>query len=127
MAFANYNYVRQDDAYDYIGNCGPGPRYQDRKKNPNPKNKVEVTASILSAKIYPNPNNGGFNLAYSFPSGSGRLFITDISGRQIFDMDIIGNKGIQLINLSELPNGIYYWKIITGNEIPPNGKIVILK
>jgi hypothetical protein len=27
----------------------------------------------------------------------------------------------------DLPNGIYYWKIFTGNEIPPNGKIVILK
>jgi hypothetical protein len=129
MVFPNGQiYNRSNDGNpDYYSNCGPITGGGDRKKNPTPKKKLETPASILSAKIYPNPSDGNFSLAYSLPNGKGELIITDISGRILYDMNILGTLGNKQINISNFNNGIYYWHIITGNETPPNGKIVVLK
>jgi hypothetical protein len=97
-----------------------------RMKNPNP-DKPKVIEPTLNAKMYPNPSDGNFTLLYSFPFGSGEVFITDLTGRIVYDKFITGITGKESINISNLDNGIYYWKIYTGNEILPNGKIIILK
>ena len=87
--------------------------------------KISSKNSYIS--IYPNPSDGNFNLDYKLPSGKGELIITDIAGRVLYRMNITGINGTQKINIADFVNGIYYWHIISGNEIPPNGKIVVLK
>jgi hypothetical protein len=97
-----------------------------RLKNPNPKNPVTQNISLY-AKIYPNPSDGNFNLDYKLPSGKGELIMTDIAGRVLYRMNITGITGTQKINVADFVNGVYYWHIISGNETPPNGKIILLK
>jgi hypothetical protein len=93
---------------------------------------INVTATKLQfATIYPNPNNGSFTLSYylnnsQLPTLNSQLLITDIAGRQVYSKTITGIEGKENISLP-LNNGIYFWELISGNDIPVKGKIVILK
>jgi hypothetical protein len=93
----------------------------------------DTTTGISEIKIeggiavYPIPTDDNFNLAYTLPSGNGQLLITDITGRLVYSQNISGKSGVQTVDVTNLLNGVYYWRIITANETPPNGKIVVLK
>jgi hypothetical protein len=86
-----------------------------------------IISRDLSVNIHPNPSDGNYYLDYSLPAGAGIIIITDISGREIYTATILGNKGVQKIDITTVNNGVYYWKVTSGNDIPHNGKIVVLK
>jgi hypothetical protein len=77
------------------------PIYQ----NPNNTN--------ISAKIFPNPNNGIFNLEMKLPSNTWvNVSIYDIGGKKIFDLGVIksedvGQPILQRISVSNISNGVY--------------------
>jgi hypothetical protein len=77
------------------------PIYQ----NPNNTN--------ISAKIFPNPNNGIFNLEMKLPSNTWvNVSIYDIGGKKIFDLGVIksedvGQTILQRISVSNISNGVY--------------------
>lgn len=68
-----------------------------------------------SFKIYPNPSSGIFNLEYSENETSVKAVeIYDFQGKlmRIFKME----NGVGQFNISELPNGVYYTRILTENR-----------
>jgi hypothetical protein len=77
-----------------------------------------------SKAIYPNPNNGKFTVNLVSHDVSNTFKLTDMNGREILVKDIMGNGGD--IDISTLCGGIYYWQIISGNEIIDKGKISLL-
>jgi minor extracellular serine protease Vpr len=84
--------------------------------------KLSITPSKgIKREIYvaPNPNNGNFNISIkAFAGESISLFITDVSGKNIFFKDLTSTKDYQLIPV-ELPSlkcGIYFVHLITKNE-----------
>jgi len=84
--------------------------------------------------IYPNPNDGNFTIAYHLSNNSqfsilnSQFIITDVMGREVHHQPITPNSSLLIqINISDLNNGIYFWKMISNNHILDNGKIVIIK
>ncbi|MDQ3108265.1 MAG: T9SS type A sorting domain-containing protein [Bacteroidota bacterium] len=67
-----------------------------------------------TCEIFPNPGNGIFELRFSKPETVKEIYVTDITGKEIFTLQ---NK--TQINLSGYPAGIYFLNIIS-----ENGKMV---
>lgn len=69
-------------------------------------------------KIYPNPNNGTFNLKLSATSGENidiKLF--DIRGRKIYSENLEGQNEIdKIISVNNLNTGMYLLKVNDGNR-----------
>jgi hypothetical protein len=68
--------------------------------------------------IYPNPNNGNFNIQFSSNSGNEiKIIVHDIRGRQIFERKF-NNLGLfnENINLSNVQSGVYMVTVLDGNQ-----------
>lgn len=64
--------------------------------------------------VYPNPSHGIFNIALPAIANEVQIEIYNLSGQQIENI-FIKDKGI--INLSKLPNGIYFVKVIHQHQV----------
>jgi subtilisin-like proprotein convertase family protein len=77
-------------------------------------------SSIQNFSLYPNPNNGDFNIQFNSTSAEAiTLSVYDIRGRQIF-LNTYTNNGFfnQNIQLNNLQSGVYLVKVKDGkNEI----------
>lgn len=82
---------------------------------------------INSISLYPNPTAGNITLSYSQNATVySQFIITDVTGREVYSQQL--NRSTQSnINLTELNNGIYFWKLILGNNISDKGKIAVMK
>lgn len=79
--------------------------------------------------LYPNPNNGNFIVSNLRPDKSGGTYdlrIIDVTGRIVFFQQI-NNSTQSTIDVSYLSNGIYYWQMVSNNNISDKGKIAIIK
>ncbi|NPA67562.1 MAG: T9SS type A sorting domain-containing protein [Chlorobi bacterium] len=75
--------------------------------------------------IYPNPNNGMFNIMFSNDFSKASLKITDISGKIIFEKSNL-NKGLNTFDITNISGGIYFIHINYDNN-PIISKIIINK
>lgn len=85
----------------------------------------EVTVTLNSSSfdenliaIYPNPNNGSFNIQFNSNSGNEiKVLVHDIRGRQIFERSF-NNSGLfnENINLSNVQSGIYMVTVLDGAQ-----------
>lgn len=80
-----------------------------------------------SVSIFPNPNDGNFTI-YNMGFTNYDLQITDLSGREVYHQSIINNSSHKTqIDISDLSNGIYFWKVINYNQIIGVGKVSLIK
>lgn len=73
---------------------------------------------LADFKIYPNPNNGNFNVQFASNSGNAvQISVTDIRGRQIFTKEY-QNTGMfdQNLNLSNVQSGMYMVTVQDGER-----------
>lgn len=80
-----------------------------------------------AASVYPNPNDGNFILSYNLPDNSSDFRIIDIMGKVIYNSKISNTEGKQIINASQLANGVYFWQVYSGNKLFDKGKISVVK
>lgn len=82
--------------------------------------KEENTLSLRTMDLFPNPNNGAFTVRFE-PEQSGPTIITvlDINGRTVYKIELENVEGLyeQEINLGEDVNGIYFLKIMQGENV----------
>lgn len=71
----------------------------------------EQSAPSWDAKIYPNPNNGVFNVMISGSSAALNLLVFNVIGEKVFDLEILGDHGAK-IDLSSLDKGLYVVQIL---------------
>ncbi|PCH68686.1 MAG: hypothetical protein COC01_03285 [Bacteroidetes bacterium] len=85
-------------------------------------NNVEIP--YLS--IYPNPSKGKFNVEFSSSYNEMlSINIVDIAGRQVYaDQSVIYDNHRKVIDLSNLPDGIYLMQLIS-SEMLVNKRIII--
>jgi len=77
--------------------------------------------------VYPNPNNGQFTLQSSF-DGESLVEIYNVLGEKVFIKNLNSNKGSNSINISQQPNGVYLYRVITENgNLLGEGKIILDK
>lgn len=69
-------------------------------------------------QVYPNPNNGVFNLMINGNSGALDVMVFNIIGEKVFALQVLGDHGAK-IDLSGLEKGLYVVQVIdkTRNEV----------
>ena len=80
---------------------------------------VTQLSSQNSIDIYPNPTNDIFNISWqNQPVGIGDLYITDVTGRQLYYNHVYINTpaGNTPVNISGLSNGLYFIILRSGNN-----------
>jgi hypothetical protein len=78
-----------------------------------------LNAKDVSLALYPNPNNGIFNLAINnYDSGVLTLEIIDVMGKTLFSEEVlVSTKKYQRDLDYGLANGLYFLKISNGNRM----------
>jgi len=66
-------------------------------------------------KIYPNPNNGVFNVMVNGRSAALDLLVFNVIGEKIFELQILGDHEAK-IDLSGLNKGLYLVQIVDKNR-----------
>ncbi len=84
----------------------------------------ELIAKNEELRVFPNPNDGVFNLYLSNVSVQSKVEVFNYLGENIYQSKI--NFGNTEINLGEQPNGIYLYRVLKDNgELVGEGKVVI--
>ena len=84
---------------------------------------VNELISNKSVVIYPNPNNGTFTINSQFSTPNSQLTIKDVVGRTVYSTIINNSKQKEQINITTLPNGVYFYQI-TNSIQTIRGKII---
>ena len=79
---------------------------------------VEGPMQPMPLQLYPNPNNGEFNLSFVPQPEPGELLIYDVLGKLVHQEQIAEWSQVKRVSLSQLPQGVYHsrlvWKGKTG-------------
>lgn len=89
-------------------------------------NGISTDAVQIDTKIFPNPNNGNFNIQLNAADGPIEIKVFDESGKEIYQErqnDFSGSHE-GTINLQNAQKGFYYLKIIQGQQISTQ-KIIV--
>ena len=79
----------------------------------------------LQFKVWPNPNEGAFNLQYT-GEGSLKVQVYDVAGRLIYIRDFKENPQTGFkVNLPTAQTGVYFLKASTSNNQTINRKIIV--
>ncbi len=86
----------------------------------NPTGIADPKGEADGVSLYPNPNNGIFNVRAAVPENKVYIDIVDKTGRMIYQREAIapGGKLDHRINLSgSMASGIYLLRISSGNQV----------
>lgn len=81
-----------------------------------------------SISVYPNPNNGKFTIQSSVVRGQFSVEVYNILGEQVYSKPFLISNSQFLINLSNQPNGVYLYRVISQDgSLIGSGKVLIEK
>lgn len=84
------------------------PALVGRKRRPNSLNPEN--------RVYPNPSSGIFELEFGVPDpGQKTIKVWDLQGRTVYQEIIWGEIGLQRLDLTALPAGVYQLSVEKGN------------
>jgi len=87
----------------------------------------EVNGKGEEVKVYPNPSNGQFTIQLAV--GSGQLAVVEVYnvlGEEVLTETLRSSQGDNTLNMSNQPQGIYLYRVITNNgELIGEGKIIV--
>ncbi len=86
----------------------------------------ENVASDENLAVYPNPANDFITLKGNIPKFA-TFILSNSTGEEIIRKDL--NEGLKTyqMQIKNLADGVYLWKLISASEIQANGKVVIVK
>ncbi|MBN1182623.1 MAG: T9SS type A sorting domain-containing protein [Bacteroidales bacterium] len=97
---------------EYVGNDDPIIEpYEEKQLTNNP----DMSITDANLVIYPNPNNGSFTISGLSGNRFARIEITNLVGKLIYSKEFCSE--IEIIDISNQPNGIYLVKIVSGNQV----------
>ena len=116
MPYFNYATVPYYPNY-YLGSLG-GSTCDTLTATINVEKEKEVV------RVSPNPASDKIRLDYSV-KGDAIFYLTDVSGKIVFQNILkMNNKTMQII-IDKLPSGFYYWKL--EGAVSLNGKLIVVK
>jgi len=83
--------------------------------NSNYSNAIVITNTNANISVYPNPNNGSFEIYIADLEQSYSLTITDLQGRQVYTIADTTNSGT--IKINNLPQGFYIVQINLADQV----------
>ena len=88
---------------------------------------VSTVENIL-ARLYPNPNNGSFTLAYDLKQmPEATIQLIDISGKLVYTTRIDNLNNLLKINTNDLNDGLYFIRLISNKTLLWTDKVMISK
>ena len=69
--------------------------------------------NAISLEVFPNPNQGQFNIKLNSNNDEGQLILTDMTGRKIFEKVIFKEENLIEINQENLPQGVFFLSFVT--------------
>ncbi|MBK8584514.1 MAG: T9SS type A sorting domain-containing protein [Bacteroidetes bacterium] len=99
-----------------------------RLKNPTQESISNELKGIQLGKIFPNPNSGKmFYSALRFPEKKGLLEFYDLLGTLVRSIVLYPDTKDLEIDLSDLPAGVYSYRIVLDNSFSSYDKIILQK
>ena len=91
-------------------------------------NVLGISELVLNYfKLYPNPNNGNFQIDYQLPvKQDGAFVIYDVIGRKLKTWQLAGGKNKLYITDIELKNGLYFYQVIVNDGLIKSNKLLII-
>jgi hypothetical protein len=90
--------------------------------------KSVSVADGVQAKLYPNPNNGSFTLAYDLKKyNAADVLVYDVTGKVVYKTNLDNLENLKQINTSNLQSGIYFIQLIHDKNLLWTDKLVIQK
>jgi hypothetical protein len=86
--------------------------------NPEPVNRNDFV------KVYPNPASSQLIIEFITPNTSGAFVLYNIAGQRQIEEKIEGNTNLN-IDISYLPNGVYWYEIIDAETTGIKGKVLV--
>ena len=77
--------------------------------NPS-SNEDDIQSPALSVRIFPNPATSALKISSSLPAASGAA-IYNLRGQKLKDLRFQSGKSEQILDLSQLPAGLYFLKV----------------
>ena len=116
-----YQYVEYNDSC-YSDKLNSRFGYSDEEET-----SVSV-ADGVQAKLFPNPNNGNFTLAYDLKKNNeATVFIIDVTGKEVYQSTIDNLENTKQINTSYLQSGIYFIQLRNDKTLLWTDKVMISK
>ena len=78
--------------------------------------------------VYPNPSMGSFNLLLTSIQEKCSVEIFNVLGENVLTKSLRSAQGDNLINLTNQPNGVYFYRVLSENgALIGEGKVVVEK
>lgn len=88
----------------------------------NKKSGIDTLNEHLQLSLFPNPNNGEFNLTTNSVSGTSRVEIYNSLGALIYNQLVKEEKS--LLDIRNYPNGIYVVRIVESNKVLKQQRLI---
>ncbi|MDR0364430.1 MAG: T9SS type A sorting domain-containing protein [Bacteroidales bacterium] len=88
----------------------------------------EIEESPLKLEVFPNPSTGFVEIKYRFYDFSAHdryILIKDIFGKNLKEIRLTYTSGIEQLDLSDLPKGIYIVVLTDNNTVKKSGKLIL--
>ncbi len=86
----------------------------------------KVNGQSFGVKVYPQPSANVLNFDFEAEIAKGNLQLSDITGRTIQNLPI-SNANNLVINISAIPQGIYFYQLFSNNQPIKNGKVEVAR
>ena len=78
---------------------------------------ISSVTSTSEFIIYPNPNNGEFNIQFTGNAHSfGQIEIYNMLGTKVFEKNVSASSGIEKLALKNISRGLYICRFISGDR-----------
>lgn len=120
LQILTYQYVEYSDSC-YTDKLNGRFGYDDTESS------VSVSEGVM-AKLYPNPNNGNFTLAYDLKKYNvAEVYIYDVTGKVVYKTNLDNLENIKQINTNNLQSGIYFVQLRNDKTLLWTDKLMISK
>jgi len=118
-----------DNSNTQVGATGVGYYYVDDVKveaiSGTCVNGIIELLANHNLKVYPNPNNGTFSIAYTFEQAGQEFVLFNLMGKEVKRIPLENNEGVKQQNNTDLNNGIYLYKVLNSNKVLFTGKLIV--
>ncbi len=89
-------------------------------------NETDLQKTVFS-NAYPNPATTSTSIAYVLPQKltNAQIIVRDLLGNTLIEKQLLIKEGKVTLNISDLPDGIYFYSLLMNNQIYKSRKLII--
>jgi hypothetical protein len=86
----------------------------------------DPAASSSEVHIYPQPSGTELTFLFGSEIANADIYLTDISGRQVKTI-AVRNATMTTVDISSMPEGLYFYRLISGSQQLKVGKVEVMR